>query len=289
MRKEFAMIQTVGIIANFEKEKTAGALCALEQALLARGAEALCAEQAGAPAYTGRMKTLPRDELIQKSDIIIAVGGDGTIIHAAKAAAIMGRPVLGINTGRVGFMAAVEQPDGEWLNRLFTGDYLIERRMMLEAETGGQRYFCLNDAVVAKGTLSRMIDIDISAGGRLLKSYRADGLIAATPSGSTAYSMSAGGAIVDPAVDSILLTPICPYSLGERPIVLRPDIELSVSAAAPPGSKVFLTLDGEQAIELPPGGTVNIRRARDNYVSLITFESDMFISRLKGKLTAKEK
>ena len=160
---------------------------------------------------------------LQNCDLLIAIGGDGTIIHSAKHAVVFDKPILGINAGRLGFLAGLEQDELDYLQQLAACNYQIEERMMLEvvhhSEKGEISYFALNDAVISKGALARVIDLDIYCMNRYVSSYRADGIIFSTPTGSTAYALSAGGPIVEPAIDAIGMTPISPHSLFDRTIL----------------------------------------------------------------------
>jgi len=219
---------------------------------------------------------------IKDFDIIITIGGDGTIIHAAKAGATENIPILGINAGRIGYLADISHDELELLSALKDNTYSIEERMLLEVTLGENKYYCLNEAVITKGSLSRMIDIKVSVDGCPV-SYRADGLIAATPTGSTAYSMSAGGPIVDPALDLFILTPICSNSLFDRPLLLNKDSVISISTLCPPNAEVYLTIDGEQSIKLSPDDTLKIKRA-NHTAKLIRIKNSSFYETLSEKM-----
>ncbi len=214
-------------------------------------------------------------------DVILTIGGDGTIIHAAKIGAELDIPILGINAGRVGYLADFSFNELDLLSALKNATYTIEERMLLEVSVGSNKYFCLNEAVITKGSLSRMIDINVSVDNSQI-SYRADGLIAATPTGSTAYSMSAGGPVVDPALDLFILTPICSNSLFDRPIILNKDSIISVTANCPQNAEAYLTLDGEKSIKLSEGDCLTIKRA-DKTAKLIRIKNSSFYETLSEK------
>ncbi|MEE1278112.1 MAG: NAD(+)/NADH kinase [Acutalibacteraceae bacterium] len=197
---------------------------------------------------------------IKSSDFIITIGGDGTIIHAAKKGAELGKPIIGIHNGRVGYLADITPKELDLFEKIASGDYIVEERMMLSVSVGNENYYCLNDAVITKGSLSRMIDINVEVDGNLI-SYRADGLIAATPTGSTAYSMAAGGPIVDPALGLFVLTPICSNSLFDRPVLFNDNSVIRVSVSCPKNTDAFLTVDGEKSIEIKSDDVVVIKRA----------------------------
>lgn len=222
------------------------------------------------------------NDLYSKADILVVIGGDGTIIHSAKKAAEYSKPVLGLNAGRVGYLAGLEGNELDKLKNLITGDYKIKNRMLLSVKVGENEYFSLNDAVISKGPLSRMIDITVTLDGEHI-SYRADGLIAATPTGSTAYSLSAGGPIVDPDLDTIILTPICPQSLYARPILIAPNEEIKISVTPPEDTGAYITIDGEQACPILEGQTVTVKRADNMRVGIIELQKGVFLNALADK------
>lgn len=201
-------------------------------------------------------------ERISAADVVAAIGGDGTILKVAKTAALLDRPVLGINAGRLGYLASVGCENLSILKKIVSGDYTVERRCMLKAEkyVDGvcvDRCHCLNDAVISKDALSNVIDIELSIGNDRIK-YRADGIIAATPTGSTAYSLSAGGPVVDPSLQCMILTPVCPHTLVTRSVILDSNTPVSISVSGNVGTEVYLSCDGRKAFELESGSTVSV-------------------------------
>ncbi len=239
-------------------------------------------------------KAFPASDLeacIAASDAVIALGGDGTILHCAKTAAPFGKPVLGINSGRLGFMAGLELDELEQLDRLLTGDYTVERRMLLDVTVsspeGETCCRALNEAVVSRGALSRMIEVTVHNGDASVVTYQADGVIVATPTGSTAYSLSAGGPMVDPSLNCLLLTPICPHSLHSRPYLFHESAELTLTTDHRPNIKVFVTVDGEEAIPLPADGVVRIKRSQ-TAAALIRLKERSFYEILDQKLLSRK-
>ncbi|HHW46255.1 MAG TPA: NAD(+)/NADH kinase [Clostridiales bacterium] len=223
--------------------------------------------------------------IFSECDIILTVGGDGTLIHAAKKAALNNKPILGVNAGRVGFLASLEPDELHLLKMLKDGTYFIEKRMMLKVSACGGRnaeYYALNEAVITKDIMPSMIDIKIECGQDSLF-YRADGIIVATPTGSTAYSMSAGGPVLDPSIESIIITPICPYNLFTRPLLLNSASRIKITATGHGKNRAYLTVDGEEAIELLEDTFVEVCRA-DREVSLIKLKNDSFYKILGSKL-----
>lgn len=224
-------------------------------------------------------------QLYSAADVIIAVGGDGTILHTAKHAAEFDKPVLGINAGHLGYTAGLEKDELDGLCKLFNGDYTVSERMMLKAvvqDGTAHTFYCLNDAVVSKGSLSRMIRISVTLEEQTID-YHADGVIFATPTGSTAYSVSAGGPVVDPSISGILLTPICPHSLISRSVFLSAQASLRVWADASDDTGVYLTADGEREYALKNGATVEISKA-ERTARLIQIKKDSFYSVLHKKM-----
>ena len=226
------------------------------------------------------------DEMIQKCDVVIAIGGDGTIIHAAKHAAQARKPILGVNVGRLGFVAGLETNELELLERLVSGKYTVDPRMMITATVGkpdgNLTYHALNDAVISRGALSRILDFQVSLNQDTICRYRADGLILSTPTGSTAYSLSAGGPVVDPSMECMILTPICPHSLLTRPVVFNANS--LISAKADCGSEIYLTLDGATSIRIESGESIYFSKSRLS-VQLIQLHDKGFYQVVNEKLT----
>lgn len=225
--------------------------------------------------------------LLDEADLCLAVGGDGTMIHMAKHAAKAGKPVLGVNLGRLGFLATLESSELSLLERLFTEEYQVEERMLLEVtlQQDGEtrRYEALNDAVVSKGALSRMIEVSLANRGRRVGTYRADGVIFATPTGSTAYSLSAGGPMIDPGLSGILLTPISAHSLFSRSILFSEDSELTLTPAGAEEQEIFLTVDGEEAVPLKKDSLLSIKKS-SLMVHLINLTGKAFYEVINEKL-----
>ncbi len=228
------------------------------------------------------------DALMESCDIAVTIGGDGTIIHAAKHAAAHKKPVLGVNLGRVGFVAGLELEELPELKRLFCGDYRTEKRMMLSVSVvgnhGRKTMYALNDAVVSRGSLSRMVDLTVTFDQNEMNRYRADGLIISTPTGSTAYSLSAGGPVVEPRMRCILLTPICAHSLFSRSVLFGGDATLTIGAQPSEDDGIFLTIDGERSIPIAKDETIEIK-ASDRDAELILLKDQNFYKILNEKLS----
>ena len=206
-------------------------------------------------------------EELKTADLLLCFGGDGTILHAAKDALPYDIPVLGVNMGSVGFMAELEHGELELLTRLAEKKYTIEHRMLLDvAVRRGRevlfRDLALNDAVVTKGAVARVIDLSVRGDGVHVYEFSGDGVILATPTGSTAYSMSAGGPIVEPTAENILVTPICAHSLQAKPLVMGRDRVVSVRIGRQARKTAYLSVDGGRAFRLSGGDVVEVRRSR---------------------------
>ena len=226
-----------------------------------------------------------------KPELIIVIGGDGTIMRAARQAAPHNIPILGVNCGHLGYLAELEHDEPELISRYFDGDYTVEKRMMLKVSCSGSTHFALNDAVISHGVLSRMAEIELWCGKEHVSRYYADGLIAATPTGSTAYSLSAGGPVVDPRLDCFIVTPICPHSLGAKPLIFAPDSVLRAVNAYQPRAEdepayggLYLTVDGIDNISLPHGESVTVTKAEIS-TSFIRMNRRGFYTVLNGKLS----
>ncbi len=235
------------------------------------------------------LPTMPQlTEALTGCDMALAIGGDGTIVHVAKAAAVAGCPVMGVNAGHLGFLAGMEADELDSLSALLSGDYTVDERALLAVtvptEQGDVTRYAMNEAVISRGGLSRLVDVAVHADGGEVLSCRGDGVIIATPTGSTAYSLSAGGPVVDPSVDCILLTPVCPHSLDSRPRIWPSNVVLTAEATAADGSAAYVTVDGEENIPLAPTSTVTIRRA-EHSVRLLRLRRDTFYERLRRKLS----
>lgn len=229
---------------------------------------------------------LPDDEAVASCDAVIAVGGDGSIIHAAKKAVMYQKPILGVNAGRLAFMAGLEDNELHLLSRLIEGDYTLDKRLLLKAGImkGDELIssdYCINDCLVANKEKQRMATIDVALGGNKFNSYLCDGVLVATPTGSTAYSLSAGGPVVDPELESILLTPLYPHSLFDRSLVFRPDAVITIESAE--DKTLCLSADGTKPQIIGKGCRAVISRAEFT-ANFIRIKSDNFIDILYKKL-----
>ncbi len=283
-------------IALYPNRSKQGALrCA------ARAAELL--RQAGAEVAFDKeiVKFLPEaadyrlcdsDTLYSTNDAVVVFGGDGTVLGAALRAAEAGVPVLGVNFGHVGYIAELEENEIPCLVRLLSGDFATEDRMLLDVEVKkrNRRLFfarAFNEVTVTRGFITRLVDFDMSCNGTAVCHYRADGLIVATPTGSTAYSMAAGGPVIDPSLSLIAVTPVCSHSLeSSRSIVFGADSVISVKVPSAKRSEAVITVDGRSLFRVNDAETELFVRRSEKKVRLIRFKDDLFCNTLYKKFGA---
>ena len=225
-------------------------------------------------------------DAVSAPDFVIAVGGDGTFLTAVQTALRMDIPVLGVNIGHIGFLIEIDIEQLPAIcKRLKTGDFNIENRMMLDVVRGGHTVAtALNDAVISRAGYARLITVKASVADELVARYKADGLIVSTPTGSTGYSLSAGGPIVCPEVDCILLSPVCPHSLQHRPVVAGASQEITVELDCDPKQKVQLDVDGAMICKLDTCESITVRRS-EKTAKLIRFNAQSFFHRIRDKLS----
>lgn len=226
-------------------------------------------------------------EELKDADLLICFGGDGTILHASKAATRAGVPILGVNIGTMGFMAELESSELKELSRLATGEYSVEERMMLhvKAEHEGEIILeedALNDAVITKGAVARIIQMAVSCDDVEMMSFGGDGVIICTPTGSTAYSMSAGGPIVEPTAKNIIITPICAHDMRTKTVVTSAERVISVEIGRIGRKNAFLSVDGGRAQRLNTGDKVTITKSADT-TKLVHLSEKSFFEIVKNK------
>ena len=227
-------------------------------------------------------------EELKTADLLVCFGGDGTILHAAKDANAFGVPILGVNLGSVGFMAELEQSELSMLSKLAAGKYTTESRMMLDVAVrrDGKVIFsdiALNDAVLTKGAVARVLELEVYADKALMMRFSADGVIVATPTGSTAYSMSAGGPIVEPTAENMIVTPICPHALSARSGLLGRERLVSLKMGRLTRKTAYLSVDGGKAFRLRGGDTVELRVSKSK-TRLVRVTGRSFYDILSQKL-----
>jgi len=287
-------VTSIGLLVNVEKLTANPEVARLAQeavALLERRRVAVVLNEESAARLGHPVLGIAEGDLAERVDVLVVFGGDGTILRAARQAAPRGIPILGVNLGAFGFLAEVNDLEvGEALTRLLEGDYRLDERMMLRAQVlrGGRavrEFVALNDIVVTKSGYARLLRLRAEVNGDHLATHLADGLIVATPTGSTAYSLSAGGPIVHPAVDVIVLTPICAHTLIARAVVVSGSdvIPVPVHPMGAPPPPPILTVDGQEGFPLEADDEVRVERS-PHRTRLIRLGGGGFYSLLRNKL-----
>jgi len=264
-------LRSVGICLKDDQPQAEGTVMGLVGWLRDHSIDVLVDRQCAK--WTGSAE-IPREQLLARADLVVALGGDGTLLSVARAAGTRAVPILGVNLGRLGFLAEVNLDEVlATLEKALVGDLSVVSRMRLDVRVRRQNeeigaFLALNDAVITNAQISRMIDVDAYADGLRVTTYHADGLIVATPTGSTAYSLSAGGPLLAPDLAAIVLTPICPHSLTQRPLVLPDTVEVEIVPHAR-GERAWLTVDGQEGLGfLEEGDRITVRRS-DHPVELV--------------------
>jgi len=280
------VVSCVGLISKRTQASVGEVVRRFEESLAARGVKVLldkeCARHAGRAG-----EALPRRSMVGKVDLAICLGGDGTFLSVARRFAPAGTPIMGVNLGRLGFLTEVESAEFEvFFDRYLAGECVVMERMMLEADVPGDDsrapISVLNDVVITKSALSRMLEFEVRIDGVVVSSYRADGLIVATPTGSTAYSLAAAGPIIVPDMRAVVINPICPHALSQRPIVVPDDSRISITLREGHGN-VFLSLDGQVGFPLADDAEVCVRRS-PHVARLVRDPSVTFYELLRLKL-----
>lgn len=227
-------------------------------------------------------------DIVNNCDVVITVGGDGTIINAGKFAAKANKPLIGVNLGRIGFVANIEKDEIGELKRILKGDYKLDKRALIDcvvksSDFGEKSYVILNEVSLHRDTFSSMVDFDVEVNNEKIISYRADGLLVSTATGSTAYSFSAGGPLVDPQVDCMVLNPVCPHALSSRPIVFSADSVLKARLQEKNKGNCYLTVDGKNAMLLQKDDEVIIKKS-ESTLDLIILKDKNFYKLFNEKL-----
>jgi NAD+ kinase len=259
-----AAIRRIGVIAKPQKERLAPVIPELRRWLGGRNLELVCDRETAE--CVGGEPGVPREQIAAQVDLLLVLGGDGTLLAAARALGHHTVPILPVNLGQLGFLTSVKLEEMYLiLDEVLAGKHRISERTQLEAQVAraagaAETHRALNDVVLAKTTLARIMDFDLAIDGAFVCKYRADGLIIATPTGSTAYSLSAGGPIVYPLLDAFVVTPICTHTLTNRPLVVPDSATLEVRFG-PAEQTFYMTLDGQMGVKLQTGDVVTLRKA----------------------------
>jgi NAD+ kinase len=279
-------LKRVSIVAKHHAKEIASVLITLVEWLEARGVTTYL-ESALAP-LVGARKSFSLSKLPRDADVFIVLGGDGTLLSVARAMGSRQFPILGVNLGNLGFLTDVAVKDlYSTLEAISEGQAFIDSRMMLNAELVRKgevllRDIILNDVVITKGAIARIIEVAIDVDDQFVAVIRADGIIVSTPTGSTAYSLAAGGPILHPTLEAMILTPICPHTLTYRPVVLSDQVTIELTLRGDPG-EVFLTFDGQASEPLEPGDVIRVRKSRYG-VKLLSLPDQNYFKVLRHKL-----
>ena len=271
---------TVYISPNPGKAMAYGISQRAAQILLTPGAQVLMQDGLQAECMTMGVVYLSQKECLERTDVILTIGGDGTILHEANLSLEYRKPILGINLGRCGFLATCEVDEMEAkLSAVARGEYFLDNRMLLYVRVLGDDSWeghALNDVVMTKGRLQQAVDFSIYCDDILVEHYRGDGVIVATPTGSTAYSLAAGGPILDSQTKGIVVTPICPHSLASPAMVFAQERKINLCVGQVADEEVFISCDGDAGYSVKAGATAEVRLS-DQVVQLITFsKADQF-------------
>lgn len=271
---------TVYISPNPGKAMAYGISQRAAQILLTHGTQVLMQDGLQAECMTMGVVYLSQKECLERTDVILTIGGDGTILHEANLSLEYRKPILGINLGRCGFLATCEVDEMEAkLSAVARGEYFLDNRMLLYVRVLGDDSWeghALNDVVMTKGRLQQAVDFSIYCDDILVEHYRGDGVIVATPTGSTAYSLAAGGPILDSQTKGIVVTPICPHSLASPAMVFAQERKINLCVGQVADEEVFISCDGDAGYSVKAGATAEVRLS-DQVVQLITFsKADQF-------------
>jgi NAD+ kinase len=289
---ETLKIRRVGVLVKPNHPEAVRTICRLLEYLRARGIALVATPRADRAEIEREahcaLEILEHEQLADSVDLIVVLGGDGTMISTARLLDNRSVPVLGINYGRLGYLTEVHVEEmTEALDAILAGSYRLDSRLMLAAELwrGEEKLLrnrVLNDVVISKSALARIIEIETRLDAQLVNVFRADGLIVSTPTGSTAYNLSAGGPIIYPSMNAVVITPICPHTLSNRPLVVPDTAEIEVILRTPK-EEVALTLDGQVGLPLEVGDRIRITKSRTTF-NLVQPVNRNYFEVLRGKL-----
>jgi NAD+ kinase len=279
-------IRSIGIVVNPTKPRANDVVREIADVCRAMGLTGMLAAPPDAGIEPAGMKVVAEEDLCCLCDMVIACGGDGTILRAARLMMGDPKPILGVNLGRLGFLAELAPEFVEsGLKMIHEGRFFVKSRMTLEARVDGSDtvHHALNDIIIAKSNQSRIIALDMYESGRWVNTYVADGLILATPTGSTGYALAAGGPIITPRTNAVSIVPICPHSLTVRPMIFDGGVEIDIRASGTSDSTILLSADGQGSCTLESGQNVRVRRGKKDAL-LIRLESSSYYDILRQKL-----
>jgi NAD+ kinase len=281
-------MRTVGLAAKTTAKPALEYAQKLAAELRSRGLEVIFDDDT-ARLLDGNSRSAPKSELGRHSDFLITLGGDGTLLSVARHAPDH-VPIIGVNMGTLGFLTEIRVEElPHVLERVIEGDYHVEPRVTFSVSVSGpdrdsdRRYRVLNDVAINKSAVARIIEMRVRVAGLFVSSFRGDGLIVSTPTGSTAYNLSAGGPIIYPTMGAVVITPICPHMLTNRPIVLPDELDIEIGLSTPDARDVYLTLDGQEGFEIHDADRVFVRKSEER-VLLVQSPDKNYFDVLRNKL-----
>ena len=284
-------MKTVGIVPNYNKEPAMKLANELAEFLLKKECKVVLTYKIAEMTGLNDLG-VTKYELYSKSDFIIVLGGDGTLLDTGRKAAKFGTPLLGINMGTMGFLATADGSEAETaIEKVLNGEYKIEKRLMLESEIisdtdNPKQYIAVNDVCISRGVFTKITEYNIYVNEEYLATFRADGIIISTPTGSTAYNLSAGGPVLKPDIACMVITPICPHSLHSRSIVVSADDTVRIEASFGSNGDIIMSMDGQTSVILNNGDIINVRKSA-NSINIIKTNTRSFYEILRKKLISK--
>jgi NAD+ kinase len=282
-------MRTIGIAAKASAPPALAYATQIGTELEARGLSVIFDDETGSLINGNRFATKPKSELGKHCDLLITFGGDGTLLSVARHAPEP-VPILGVNMGTLGFLTEIRVEEfPAVLDRVLDGHYFVEPRVTFVVSVSGpgrdakKTYRVLNDVAINKSAVARIIEMRVSVAGLFVSTFRGDGMIIATPTGSTAYNLSAGGPIIYPTMGAVVLTPICPHMLTNRPLVLPDELDIEVGLTTPDAKDIFLTLDGQEGFEITDADRVCVRKSEER-VLLVQSPDKNYFDVLRNKL-----
>ena len=284
-------MKTVGIVPNYNKEPAMKLVNELAEFLLKKECKVVLTYKIAEMTGLNDLG-VTKYELYSKSDFIIVLGGDGTLLDTGGKPAKFGTPLLGINMGTMGFLATADGSEAETaIEKVLNGEYKIEKRLMLESEIisdtdNPKQYIAVNDVCISRGVFTKITEYNIYVNEEYLATFRADGIIISTPTGSTAYNLSAGGPVLKPDIACMVITPICPHSLHSRSIVVSADDTVRIEASFGSNGDIIMSMDGQTSVILNNGDIINVRKSA-NSINIIKTNTRSFYEILRNKLISK--
>ena len=284
-------MKTVGIVPNYNKEPAMKLVNELAEFLLKKECKVVLTYKIAEMTGLNDLG-VTKYELYSKSDFIIVLGGDGTLLDTGRKAAKFGTPLLGINMGTMGFLATADGSEAETaIEKVLNGEYKIEKRLMLESEIisdtdNPKQYIAVNDVCISRGVFTKITEYNIYVNEEYLATFRADGIIISTPTGSTAYNLSAGGPVLKHDIACMVITPICPHSLHSRSIVVSADDTVRIEASFGSNGDIIMSMDGQTSVILNNGDIINVRKSA-NSINIIKTNTRSFYEILRKKLISK--